>query len=255
MKTYGRLSKIGKDKLQELANNCKSLAGLIDQLGYSKTAGGTFSVVKKYLQLHQIDTSHWTGKAWNKGQQLKDWSQYSNHQNCKKHLITERSHRCELCGLTDWRESPIPLEVHHKDGNRTNNEYDNLQLLCPNCHALTDTWKGRNKKDKQNIEQDIFDTKCIKEKNKIIKIPKYNCLACGSNTSNKKYCSSICYHKSTKIPKVEKRKVVRPSLTELKTDLETMSFVSVGKKYGVSDNCIRKWLRLESEFSTINTPK
>ena len=156
MKTYGRLSKIGKDKLQELANNCKSLAGLIDQLGYSKTAGGTFSVVKKYLQLYQIDTSHWTGKAWNKGQQLKDWSKYANHQYCKKHLITERSHRCELCGLAEWRESPIPLEVHHKDGNRTNNEYDNLQLLCPNCHALTDTWRGKGKKH-QSGETGIHD--------------------------------------------------------------------------------------------------
>lgn len=246
MKNYNRLDKIGKEKLQELTNNCKSVAGLIRQLGYSENAGGTFSVVKKYLQLYQIDTSHWTGKAWNKGQQLKDWSQYNSYKSSKKHLITERSHRCELCGLADWRESPIPLEVHHKDGNRTNNEYNNLQLLCPNCHALTDTWKGRNKKQNENSINNNTNPTTSK---------KYNCLACGSNTSNKKYCSSTCYHKSTKIPKVEKRKVVRPPLTELKIDLETMSFVSVGKKYGVSDNCIRKWLRLESKFGIINTPK
>jgi len=35
--------------------------------------------------------------------------------------------------------------VHHKDGDRTNNEYENLTLLCPNCHALTDTYRGKNK--------------------------------------------------------------------------------------------------------------
>ena len=146
IKKYGRISELGKEKLQELANNCKSLAGLISQLGYKKNAGGTFGVVKKYLQQFQIDTSHWTGQGWNKGQQLKDWSKYANHQYCKKHLINQRTHKCEMCCLTEWISNPITLEVHHKDGDRTNNNYENLQLLCPNCHALTDSWKGRNKK-------------------------------------------------------------------------------------------------------------
>lgn len=156
MKNYNRMKELGKEKLQELANDCKSIACMIKKLGFKSSAGGSYHTTKKYLQLYQIDTSHWTGKAWNKGQQLKDWSKYANHQYCKKHLITERSHRCELCGLVEWRESPIPLEVHHKDGNRTNNEYDNLQLLCPNCHALTDTWRGKGKKH-QSGETGIHD--------------------------------------------------------------------------------------------------
>ncbi|MFM2190162.1 MAG: hypothetical protein RL491_548 [Bacteroidota bacterium] len=162
IKNYGRISKLGKDKLQELANNCKSLAGLIEQLGYKKNAGGTFGVVKKYLQQFQIDTSHWTGHAWNKGQQLKDWSKYANHQSCKKHLISQRTHKCEMCCLTEWRSNPIALEVHHKDGNRTNNNYENLQLLCPNCHALTDSWKGRNRKSR--LDSDSKSAKMVKQK-------------------------------------------------------------------------------------------
>lgn len=52
---------------------------------------------------------------------------------------------CFECNLTTWRGFPIPLEVHHKDGNAGNNSFDNLSLLCPNCHGITDTWKGRNK--------------------------------------------------------------------------------------------------------------
>jgi 5-methylcytosine-specific restriction endonuclease McrA len=143
---YNRIGKLTKDQLQEVANRVESLAGLIREMGYKKNAGGTYSVVKKYLQLHEVDTSHWKGQAWSKDQRLKDWSNYAGHQTLKKHLISQRSHACESCGLAKWIAQPIPLEVHHRDGSRTNNAEENLQLLCPNCHAVTDTWKGRNRK-------------------------------------------------------------------------------------------------------------
>lgn len=56
--------------------------------------------------------------------------------------------KCERCGNTEWEGQPIPLEVHHIDGDRTKNSLDNLQLLCPNCHALTPTYRGKNIKKK-----------------------------------------------------------------------------------------------------------
>ena len=61
----------------------------------------------------------------------------------------------------DWisgEKKKIPLEVHHLDGDRMNNELSNLQLLCPNCHALTENWRGKNisKKDKDIIPEEIF---------------------------------------------------------------------------------------------------
>lgn len=55
-----------------------------------------------------------------------------------------KEHRCENCGLSEWLNNPIPLEVHHKDGNRNNNIIENFELLCPNCHALTDSYRGKN---------------------------------------------------------------------------------------------------------------
>lgn len=55
-----------------------------------------------------------------------------------------KEHRCECCGLTVWMDKPIPLEVHHKDGNRHNNTIENFALLCPNCHAFTDSYRGKN---------------------------------------------------------------------------------------------------------------
>jgi DNA-binding CsgD family transcriptional regulator len=56
-------------------------------------------------------------------------------------LIEER---CERCGLTDWQGKPLGLELHHKNGDGTDNRLPNLEILCPNCHAQTDTWGGRN---------------------------------------------------------------------------------------------------------------
>lgn len=51
--------------------------------------------------------------------------------------------RCAGCARTRWRGAPIPLELHHRDGDRTNNTFANLELNCPNCHALTPNFAGR----------------------------------------------------------------------------------------------------------------
>lgn len=55
---------------------------------------------------------------------------------------------CECCGITDWNGKPLNMELHHIDGNTSNNKLENLQILCPNCHAQTDTFRAKNKKDK-----------------------------------------------------------------------------------------------------------
>jgi hypothetical protein len=63
----------------------------------------------------------------------------------KAQLIRERGHRCEECRLEEWRSKPIALEVHHKDGNPYNDDPENHRLLCPNCHAQTPNYRGKNK--------------------------------------------------------------------------------------------------------------
>lgn len=122
------------------AKEVYSIAGLLKKLNL-KPVGGNYVNIKRLLQELNVDTSHWTGQGWNKSQRLKDWSKYTRAINLKKHLIAEKGHKCECCGRTEWLDHPIALEVHHIDGDKTNNDISNLQLLCPNCHAVTDNWR------------------------------------------------------------------------------------------------------------------
>jgi hypothetical protein len=75
----------------------------------------------------------------------KSFGDAKDHVARKRILLETRGHRCERCGLAEWLGQPIPLEVHHVDGDSDNNTEQNLQLLCPNCHAFTDNYKGANK--------------------------------------------------------------------------------------------------------------
>ena len=128
----------------QFSKDVKSIAGLLKLLNL-RCVGGNYLTIKKRLFELNVDCSHWTGKSWNKGEMLKDWGSYSHPKHFRKHFLKERNYTCESCGLKEWLNNPIPLEMHHKDGDRTNNSLDNLQCLCPNCHAQTDNFRNRNK--------------------------------------------------------------------------------------------------------------
>lgn len=66
-------------------------------------------------------------------------------ENKRKRVIHEQAGCCLRCGLNEWLDEPIPLEIDHNDGDNQNNARENLEALCPNCHALTPTWRGRNR--------------------------------------------------------------------------------------------------------------
>ena len=57
-----------------------------------------------------------------------------------------KEHKCEVCGITEWMNKKVPIELDHIDGNHYNNELSNLRIVCPNCHAQMDTNSGKNVK-------------------------------------------------------------------------------------------------------------
>lgn len=63
-----------------------------------------------------------------------------------------KEYKCEICGIKDWNDKRIGLEIDHIDGNSSNHFLNNLRVICPNCHSQTDTYKSRNTKRKNNFE-------------------------------------------------------------------------------------------------------
>jgi hypothetical protein len=125
-----------------------------------RPAGGNYDTVKRRIAGLKLDTSHFTGKNWSKGKKsravrLRPWedilvenSTYMSTAHLRERLLREGvfPHRCVSCGLSEWLERPIPLEIDHVNGDRRDNRLGILRLLCPNCHALTDTYRGKNKR-------------------------------------------------------------------------------------------------------------
>ena len=65
----------------------------------------------------------------------------------RNYLFEINNNKCSKCGWGEINQFTglIPLEVDYKDGNYKNNRPENLDLLCPNCHALTKNYRGANK--------------------------------------------------------------------------------------------------------------
>lgn len=183
------------------------------------------------------------------------------------HLIKIRGHQCEICKNTEWLNKPIALQTHHIDGDRTNNELNNLQLLCPNCHSYTDNFGSRNKKqsvsdeefikalqNNPSIRQALFSLGLSDANGNYIRAKKlmtennisfnktkirYTCLNCGKEISkNASYCID-CYNLEQRIVKS------RPTREELKDMIRNTPFTHIAKQYNVSDNAVRKWCLAE----------
>ena len=157
MKMKKKWTQFTKEQLITMAQQSFSYSEWIRKMGYKDNGGNITRVPNEILQQYpDIDISHFTGQGWNKKLIFSDAALVEaptiKRSTLLNQLIEIRGHRCEQCGNTEWLNQPIPLEVHHIDGDNQNNSLDNLQLLCPNCHALTENYRGRNINHKNQTE-------------------------------------------------------------------------------------------------------
>lgn len=149
-----------EQSLRDAVASSLSIAEILRKLNL-RAAGGNYRQIHQYIQEYQLDTSHLTGKLWSKGKKLGPVPQrrepletiliqnrFFRSSHLRKRLVEEEifEHQCSNCHLRQWFEDSIPLELEHINGDPCDNRLENLCLLCPNCHALTTTYRGKNRK-------------------------------------------------------------------------------------------------------------
>lgn len=203
-----------------------SYAEIARKLGiHSK--GGNYNTLRRHIKKWNIDTRHFIGRRWNKGRKFPssqtplkfylDNSKPISSWRLKNKLIKAgiKKNKCEICGISEWNHKPITCQLHHKNGNNKDNRLENLQILCPNCHSQTDSYAGKSLR---------------------VTEPK------------KKLSPEEVREKSSKAnshAKISCRKVIRPSYEQFLFELKQLNgnFSAMGRKYGVSGNAIRKWIK------------
>lgn len=151
-------------------------------------------------------------------------STYLSSVNLKKKLYKAGvfKNECGECGISEWNGKKLVCHLDHINGISNDNRVENLRILCPNCHSQTDTYAGKKRKGP-----------------KVKKLIDYDyCIHCKSESNGSLFCKK-CQSKMS----ILRRKVERPSKDILLKEVEALGYLGTGRKYGVSDNAIRKWLK------------
>ena len=219
-----------KEEKEKIVSESFSIAECLRKMKRS-SRGGNYKTFHRYRVLYNLDVSHFTGQKTNIGNKNNQNStkpvEFYLHKNChttikSKKLINMliesgyKNNECECCHITEWCGKQITFQLHHIDGDHYNNELENLQVLCPNCHSQTENFCG--KKLKRNKK-------------------KY-CKDCGKEIS--KYSKSGLCNKCVQKLQI---KTEHPDKETLYDILKETSFCETARMYGVSDNTIRKWCR------------
>ncbi|HEU4881769.1 MAG TPA: HNH endonuclease signature motif containing protein [Longimicrobium sp.] len=154
----GRRPSWSDDDLRAAVAESKTVREALKRLNV-QGRGDNYKTFHKHVRRLGIDTSHFAGSGHLRGQSrlnlasrrsldviLVENSEYENTKTLSQRLLREGvlERRCYECEGTEWRGQPMPLELDHINGNRRDNRRENLRFLCPNCHALTSTFRGRN---------------------------------------------------------------------------------------------------------------
>jgi hypothetical protein len=209
-------------EIKKIVSESKTINEVLTKLGKNTSSGG-YKFFKKYITDNNIDISHfWTQKEIIENQfkegKIKKISiddmftenSTVSRGTIKKRILKENimEYKCVFCENDGtWIDKKISLVLDHINGINNDNRLENLRFLCPNCNST-------------------LVTHCKGSKGYLLKLKK-----------EEKKIKKRDYK-----PRIEKRKVVRPNKETLIKDVEENGYLATGRKYGVSDNSIRKWL-------------
>lgn len=178
-----KLKKISLEDLSEAAKNSFSAAETCRMLNLPDS-GGNITRLKILLKSNMIDVSHWTGQLWSKGKTSIDDSRvrrkpveeiFCENSNAssgyvrsliiKKKLLPYKCSKEKCNNEGEWLGEKLNLQLDHINGNRKDQRIENLRWLCPNCHSQTDTFCGKNVKNKRVADEDLV--KALRESSNI----------------------------------------------------------------------------------------
>ena len=156
VKTIDMRHKYTKEILEDAVRKCTSWRQLILYFSLKET-GGNYKNLQKKCEEFDVDVSHFTGRGWNKlghpnyGNNIVLEERLCKHttkkpaNKTKEILINHKikKNKCEKCGITDWMGEKLTLQLHHINGDPTDDRIENLQILCPNCHSQTNNFCKR----------------------------------------------------------------------------------------------------------------
>jgi hypothetical protein len=221
-------------ELREVVKTATSLSDVLRHFGL-RPAGGNHRLLRGYLEKWAISTAHFPPHLPPRPQRRTLAAEIvADGRPFKRCYLKERLYeegfkerRCEMCGQgEDWRGRRMSLILDHINGVPDDNRLENLRIVCPNCAATLDTHCGRNKKQ-----------------------PARRCAVCGREFRprgrRQRHCSHTCANRSpaSRAAQMAQRRVERPPYERLIAEIEATSWVAVGRRYGVSDNAVRKWVR------------
>jgi hypothetical protein len=229
-----------EQQARRAVENSSSYAETLRRLGL-RPAGGNHRLLRHYVDdVWAISTQHFDPRLAQRkglrrgktplGDVLVEHSTYSRH-NLKRRLFAAglKTRQCELCGQGEtWRGKHMAMILDHINGVADDNRLENLRVVCPNCSATFDTHCGRKNR------LDVFPRVCVHCDGELI-----------PNYPTQRYCSQACgvHSRKSRAPRPETRKVERPPREQLIAETAELGFSAVGRRYGVSDNAVRKWLR------------
>jgi hypothetical protein len=225
--------KIEKSEMEKIVAKSSTFKDILRHFNLINK-GANSNTLKSRLIEESIDFSHiTTGWGHNKGKSFckkaRPLNEYMienstyNRSSLKRRLIQENilANKCSICGLdAEWNNKKLVIILDHINGVFNDNRLENLRLVCPNCNSQLETFAGKN---------------FIRPKN-----PKRYCI-CGKRKSPASDLCYGCYSKSEKRFKKDIKN--RPTREQLEKDILGMPVITIGGKYGVSDNSIRKWAK------------